>query len=100
MTLLITAHRALMNTGFTLRQKGLSTDTLISLTIGALTSIWTVLVVISGLYLGEEPCRSGFETCAARLSYAPWIMQIFFLFWVVAYLDEIVSLRRNNHARH
>jgi hypothetical protein len=99
MTLLITAHRGLMNTGFTLRRKGLSTDTLISLTIGALTSIWTVLVVISGLYLGEEPCQSGFETCAARLSYAPWIMQIFFLFWVVAYLDEIVSLRRNDHAR-
>ncbi|KAF2454906.1 hypothetical protein BDY21DRAFT_381168 [Lineolata rhizophorae] len=99
MTLLITAHRAIMNTGFTLRQKGLSTDAIISLTIGGLTCIWTTLVIVSALFLDEQPCRHGFQQCAARLAYVPWIIQIVFLFWLIAYTDEILFLRWKNFMR-
>jgi hypothetical protein len=38
MTLLLTAHRAVMNIGFTLRQKGLSTDARIALILSAVTA--------------------------------------------------------------
>src|ERR1700761_7344363 len=84
MTLLITAHRAIMNTGFKLRQKGLSTDALISLTIGTVTCIWTALVIVSALFIKETPCRQSVDACLARLAYAPWMMQIFFGFWLFA----------------
>lgn len=88
MTLLVTAHRAVMNTGFTLRRRGISTDTKISLMIGALAGIWTLLVTISGLYLGERPCRHGLGVCAARLSYAPWMLLLLFFFWLIAFVDQ------------
>lgn len=93
MTLLINAPRAIMNTGFVPRQKGLSTDALISLMIGAITCIWTTLVIVSGLFMRDRPCRLGFEECAARLAYAPWMMQILFLFWLFAWFDELLYLR-------
>jgi hypothetical protein len=64
MSLLITAHRAIMNTGFTLRQNGLSTDALTSLVVGTITCIWIALVIISGLFIGERPCRTGFDSKA------------------------------------
>jgi hypothetical protein len=93
MTLLITAHRAIMNTGFTLRQSGLSTDAMISLIIGAITCTWTTLVIISGLLIGDEPCRTSFEQCTARLAYAPWLMQVLFIFWLFAWFDELLYLK-------
>ncbi|KEF52691.1 uncharacterized protein A1O9_11108 [Exophiala aquamarina CBS 119918] len=92
MTLLITAHRAVMNSGFTLRRKGFSTDTRVSVAIGSITSIWTLLVLISAIVVGEQPCRKGFEQCAARLSYVPWIMQVLFFFWIIGFMNEICYL--------
>lgn len=88
MTLLITAHRAVMNTGFTLRARGWSTDFTTALTIGLITSAWTLLVVVSGVFLGDRPCRQDLEQCVARLAYAPWIIQVLFVFWAVALLDQ------------
>jgi hypothetical protein len=92
MTLLITAHRAIMNTGFTLRQKGLSTDAMISLTIGTIACIWTALVLISALLIKERPCYVSLEACVARFAYAPWMMQIFFVFWLFAWANELLYL--------
>jgi hypothetical protein len=92
MTLLITAHRAIMNTGFVLRRKSLSTDTLVVLTTGVVTCIWTTLVLVSGLVMKERPCRTNLEVCLARLSYAPWMLQILFFFWLIAYCDEVLRL--------
>jgi hypothetical protein len=93
MTLFITAHRAIINTGFTLRQKGLSTDALISLVVGTITCIWTVLVIISGIFISDRPCRASFETCMARLAYVPWMIQIVFIFWLFAWADELLYLK-------
>jgi hypothetical protein len=93
MTLLITAHRAIINTGFTLRQKGLSTDALISLVVGTITCIWTALVIISGLFIRERPCRASFEACMARLAYVPWMIQVLFIFWLFAWADELLYLK-------
>jgi hypothetical protein len=59
MTLLVTAHRAIMNTGFTLQRRGLSTDAIISFTVGLITLTWTTLVIMSGLFIGQRPCRAG-----------------------------------------
>ncbi|KAH0544425.1 hypothetical protein FGG08_001452 [Glutinoglossum americanum] len=93
MTLLITAHRAIMNTGFVLRQRSLSTDAWVVLTVGLVTCIWTTLVVLSGLLFKERPCRASLEACLARMSYAPWMLQILFFFWLIAFWDEVSYLR-------
>jgi hypothetical protein len=93
MTLLITAHRAIMNTGFTLRRRVLSTDALISLTVGLISTLWTGLVVISGVFVGQQPCRNSMEGCLTRLAYAPWILQTLFVFWGVAFLLELFHIR-------
>lgn len=93
LSLLYTAHRAVMNTGFTLRRDGLSTDAIIVLTVGALTSIWTLTVIIGSLFLDDKPCRESFELCAARMAYCPWLLQILFFFWLFAYIDELRILK-------
>ena len=71
MTLLFSAHRAIMNIGFTLRRKGISTDTYVVLIIGLVAFVWTTLVIISGLFIEDRPCLQGFQQCAARLAYVP-----------------------------
>jgi hypothetical protein len=93
MTLLITAHRAIMNTGFTLRRRALPTDALISLTVGSIATLWTTLVIISGVFVGQQPCRSAVEGCLTRLAYAPWMLQTLFVFWGVAFLLELFHIR-------
>jgi hypothetical protein len=93
MTLLITAHRAIMNTGFVLRIRGWSTDLIAVLTIGIITTSWTILVIISGIFLGEQPCRQGLDQCLARMAYAPWIIQLLFFFWAFAFADELLYIR-------
>ncbi|KAG7405845.1 hypothetical protein Forpe1208_v014463 [Fusarium oxysporum f. sp. rapae] len=93
MTLLFTAHRAIMNSGFTLKRRGVSTDTLVVSIIGLLTCAWTGMVVLSGLQLDDRPCRQGFAQCAARLSYSPFIMLILFFFWIISYVDQVLLIR-------
>jgi len=56
MSLLFTAHRSIMNIGFTMRRRGMSTDTYIVLIIGLVTITWTILVFISGFFLQDRPC--------------------------------------------
>lgn len=99
MTLLITAHRAIMNTGFTLRRRGFCTDVISVFTIGVITCLWTFLVALSSLVLGDKPCLESLEPCAARLAYVPWIMLILFIFWLIAYADEIWYLHRKHTNR-
>ncbi|KAF2247449.1 hypothetical protein BU26DRAFT_552188 [Trematosphaeria pertusa] len=94
-TLFITAHRAVMNSGFTLRRKGLSTDAIIVFTIGTLTTCWTGAVILSGVFFDDRPCRQDWEQCVARMVFAPWILQVLFLFWLFAYVDEIRVLRQS-----
>ncbi|KAH8599474.1 hypothetical protein B0O99DRAFT_682293 [Bisporella sp. PMI_857] len=75
MTLLVTAHRAIMKR------------------VGLITTVWTMLVILSGIFMGQRPCRHGAEVCLARLAYAPWMMQFFSLFWALAFVHEIFSIR-------
>jgi hypothetical protein len=93
MTLLFTTHRSISNIGFTLRREGISTDTYIVLIVGLVALAWTTLVVISGVFLQDRPCRQGFRQCAARMAYVPWILVILFLFWLIAFTSEILYLR-------
>jgi len=92
MTLLVTAHRAIMNTGFTLRRHGLSTDAFVALAVGVIATIWSALVIASGVFIGQRPCLSGVEVCLARLAYAPWMMSLLFVFWAVAYAHELLYI--------
>lgn len=93
MTLLFTAHRSIMNIGFTLRRRGLSTDTYTVLIVGLVTMVWTALVVISSISLQDRPCRQGFQQCTARMAYVPWILVILSFFWLIAYTNEVLYLR-------
>ncbi|KAF8540630.1 hypothetical protein BDD12DRAFT_832710 [Trichophaea hybrida] len=95
MTLLLTAHRGVMNTGFTFSRLKPATDLLIVLFVGVLTTGWTAVVTASGLLIGEKPCRKSVQKCLAREAFAPWLLQILFIFWIVAYLDA----RRNEEKR-
>lgn len=54
---------------------------------------------MSSLFLGERPCRTGFDECVARLAYAPWIIQIVFLFWIVALIDQLWYFKRKEARR-
>jgi hypothetical protein len=92
MTLLVTAHRAIMNTGFTLRRRALPTDALIALTVGLISTVWVSLVIISGVFIGQQPCRNSVEGCLARLAYAPWMIQTLFVFWGIAFVLELLLL--------
>jgi hypothetical protein len=84
-----------MNTGFTLRRHGLSTDAVVSLVVGLIATIWSTLVVTSGIFIGQRPCLNGFEVCLARLAYAPWIINLLFVFWTIAYVHELLYMRSN-----
>jgi hypothetical protein len=97
MTLLVTAHRAIMNTGFTLRRRDLPTDALIALTVGLISTIWISLVIVSGVFIGQPPCRNSIEGCLARLAYAPWMIQTLFVFWGVAFILELLRLKAKEH---
>jgi hypothetical protein len=67
MTLLFTAHRALMNSGFTLSRQRLTTDTMAGLSLMAISTAWTTIVFVSGFWLDEGllkwrlavPCACG-----------------------------------------
>lgn len=93
MTLLVTAHRSIMNTGFTLRRRALPTDALIALTVGLISTTWISLVIVSGVFIGQPPCRNSVEGCLARLAYAPWMIQILFVFWGIAFFLELLHLK-------
>lgn len=94
MTLLLTAHRAVMNTGFTFSRTAVSTDVTILAAIIAIVTLWTGLVIASG-FLIEQPCLTSVELCLARLSYAPWMLQIMSLFWIYALWDARRDLSKS-----
>ena len=85
MTLLFTAHRAVMNTGFTISRQRLTTDTIVSLSLTVLSTTWTTIVLVSGFRLDDRVCLSGVLLCLARAAYCPWPLQILCLFWLISY---------------
>ena len=94
MTLLLTAHRAVMNTGFTFSRTQISTDVTILGAIVSIVTLWTALVTISGFIL-DQPCLRDVEQCLARLSYAPWMLQIMSGFWLFALWDGHRGLEKS-----
>jgi hypothetical protein len=89
-TLLLTVHRAIANQGFILRREVLSTDFLLAVALGALVTIWSAIVVVSGTVVGDKPCTTGgYGECLARMAYIPWLLQILFLFWLIGVVDAI-----------
>ncbi|EXJ96337.1 hypothetical protein A1O1_01463 [Capronia coronata CBS 617.96] len=97
-------HRILMNKGFILRRKGLSTDTIASLVIGLTATAWTSSVLVH-LYNTEtrwEPSQQqSWEQgtvlrTLAGLADAPLLTQNLFGFWLVSWPDGIRAERNRN----
>ncbi|KID81154.1 hypothetical protein MGU_11466 [Metarhizium guizhouense ARSEF 977] len=95
-TLLFILHRAIKNGGFTIGRGLRSTDLLLSLGIGVISSVWAGVVFASGFLSGSKPCTVSVSKCLARFAYAPWILELIFVFWIVAYLVELSTLRSAN----
>lgn len=90
MTLLLTMHRAVITSGFTLSRRILSTDTLISLALCLITVTWSVLVLVSGFHAGDKPCSlKGLNQCLNRLAFVPWILVVMCLAWIYWLADAI-----------
>jgi len=89
MTLLFTAHRAVMNSGFTLSRQRFTTDVILGLCITLLSTLWTSLVIISGFVVGDKPCWKGVSPCLARTAFSPWLLQILCVFWLISLWDAV-----------
>ena len=87
MSLLFTAHRSVMNTGFTLSRRLLTTDTLIGLGLTLLSMVWTSIVILSGFVVADKPCFQGTSQCLARMAFCLWLLQVICLIWLVSCLD-------------
>jgi hypothetical protein len=72
-------HRLLMNQGFTLRSRGLSTDTKAALLLGVTASLWTATFLAPEVHamFGSD---AAWEAALLRLIEAPLIVDILFLF--------------------
>jgi hypothetical protein len=104
LAILLILHRGLMQDGFKLRRNGihfchhiwyrvlLGTDVMVGLGIGALSILWTAVIVISGYHSGIKPCTISRTACLGRLSYIPWLLLGLFVFWILAYLSEAIAL--------
>ena len=86
----------LLNRGFTLRRKGLSSDTITSFIIGITSTIWTLAVVshvhllyMTGQVQGQWWHFSTFLLILAELARAPLLVQVLFGFWIVSWLDGL-----------
>ena len=79
-----------MNTGFILRRRGLSTDTLASLVIGCTSTLWTCATIFAS-YDGDTFTWSvydkGWKEFLKNLAEAPLLTQTLFGFWIVSWLD-------------
>lgn len=90
-------HRILMNKGFTLRRRGLSTDTLASWIIGSTTTAWTITALLHTLatyrHISNEPSQPSHQQATlhalATLANAPLLLQCLFTFWLISYLDGL-----------
>ncbi|KAI6778764.1 uncharacterized protein J7T54_005867 [Emericellopsis cladophorae] len=85
-------HRMLVNRGFVLRRRGLSTDTLAVLIVGVTATMWSASVLFA---VHKQSTNSGHISMANSIALAveaPIIVQIAFIVWLckwtVAKLDE------------
>jgi hypothetical protein len=90
----LVAHRILLNRGFTLRGRGLSTDTRISLLIGATATFWSATVVVADLLPIYQSTGVSLPLIASFVK-APFLAQILFVFWLVSWTDGLLASRRD-----
>lgn len=82
-------HRSLRTRGFTLRRSRLSTDTTVSFFVVLLVNAWTLAVIIPALLLiVHQNDQLNFGGFIAALSSAPWIAEVFSLFWLSEFLTS------------
>lgn len=93
----------MLNRGFTLRRRGLSTDTIASFIIGITSSIWT-LQVLRRLALNYDNIGNQAWTLSstldalAEIGKAPLLTQGLFGFWFTSWLDGLRA-ERAGHAK-
>ena len=85
-----------MNRGFTLRRKGLSSDTIASFIIGITSTIWTTAVLrhIHVTCLATPGDIQPWHLTKtllglAELTKAPLLVQVLFGFWIISWLDGL-----------
>ena len=82
-----------------MRRKGLSTDTRISLLIGATTTFWTTAVLVADILPIYRSTHFSLALIAS-FSKAPLLTQVLFLFWLVSWSDGLLASRRETGHFH
>jgi hypothetical protein len=91
MILMLFLHYHVRTFGYRLsRSFWLSTDNLLWVGMGVISTLWTILIVVSAALWENDnltPCKndSGGAKCAGRLAFAPWILNSAFLWWLARY---------------
>ena len=81
LSLLAILHQSLVSTGFDIGTfRG--TDVTMGGAISIGTTIWYVSILVSGWTSDGQPCRQGWISCIARLSYAPNILLVVTWLWI------------------
>lgn len=86
----------MLNRGFTLRRKGLSSDTIASLVIGATSTIWTIAAIrhVHVTYLTTKRDIQPWHwtrilSIVAEFLKAPLLVQVLFGFWILSWIDGL-----------
>ncbi|KAI9651882.1 MAG: hypothetical protein M1829_002118 [Trizodia sp. TS-e1964] len=84
-------HRTLLNRGFVLQRRGLSTDTSASLLLGLATSLWSAATL---WHISSLPVPTLVRL--ALLTRGPLLAQIVFLFWLTSWADALIASRTHS----
>lgn len=98
-------HRTLLNQGFVLRRKGLSTDTVVSLLIGITSSIWSAANLWHITLLARQNLHGSWYSestveLIAQLARGPLLVQVLFCFWIVSWIDGLRAENLGNIKPH
>ena len=88
-----------------LRRRGLSSDTIASLIIGATTTLWSGSVIRYTYHASQITLQLGWKlderhtyVVIAQLAKAPLLLQVLFIFWLVSWTDGLRA-EKSQHAK-
>ena len=100
MVSLFALHQYASKIGFGISQKVLTTDAILGICIAAVSTSWTVAILVSGFYGPENPCTQGRDQCLAYAAYCPWILQVLSVFWLLAWLETMYFAEARELVNH